>query len=170
MGSGGLDGKSMADAREALEALAQDRFAFLLSDTGFAKGPSERSAALTAYSYKDKYQTAQLGAQILLDFESAFVEVSLVRLESGKWPKLGERERHGRTARTPLARLLSDTLLVKDARLTLAIELSRLRLPWDAALAAQTLDVSRDLLERYITLILRQPMDVLFPPSGRPRI
>jgi hypothetical protein len=170
MGSGGLADKSMAEAREALEALAQDRFAFLFGDMGFVKGPTERSAAVTAYSFKNRHQTAQLGAQILLDFDGGYVEVSLVRLESGKWPKLGERERHGRTARTPLAHLLSDTLLVKDARLSQAMELARLRPPWDAAFAAQMLDICRDLLERHITLILRQPMDVLFPPSGRPRM
>lgn len=169
MGSDRLDGKSMADAREALEALAQERFAFVLADTGFVKGPTERGAFATAYSYKDRHQVAQLGVQTLLDFRAACVDVSLVRLESGKWPKLGQTERKGRTVRIPLPYLLREVLLVKDAHLNQAVELSRTKRPWDAQLAAQMLDVCHDLLVRYITLVLQQPADVLFPPHGKAR-
>ncbi len=169
MGSGGLDGTSMADAREALEALAQDRFAFVLTDVGFAKGPTERSASLTAYSYKDRHQAAQIGVQALLAIRDAYVEVSLVRLESGKWPRLGLRENQSRTIRIPLLNLLRDVLLVKDAQLSQASALGRTKRPWDAQVAAQILDICHDLLARYSTLVLQQPIDVLFPPHGKAR-
>ncbi len=162
-----LDGKSMAEAREALEALAQDRFAFLLTDNGFAKGPTERSAYATAYAYKDRYQVAQIGVQTLLDVRDGWVDVSLVRPESGKLPKLGQYERQGRTVRIPLLHLLREVLLVKDAQLNQAIELARTKRPWDARLAAQMLDLSHELLRRYLTLVLQQPIDVLFPARGR---
>jgi hypothetical protein len=170
MGSDGLDGKSMADAQEALEELAQARFAFLLSDTGFARGPTERNASRSAYSYKDRHQTAQIGVQTLLDWVGEFVEVSFVRLESGKWPKLGQYENPGRTIRIALLPLLRDVLLIKDAQLQQALELSRTKRPWNAQLAAQMLDLCHDLLDRYIALVLQQPIDVLFPPRDRSRV
>jgi hypothetical protein len=170
MGSDGLDGKSMADAREALEALAQDHFEFVVADVGFARGPTERSASLTAYSYKNRHQTAQIGVQTLLDFGGQFVEVSLVRLESGKWPKLGQRENHSRVVRIALVTLLRDVLLIKDAQLDQAAELARTKRPWDARLAAQMLDTCHDLLARYSALVLQQPIDVLFPPHGKARL
>jgi len=170
MGSSDLDGKSMADTREALEALAQDRFAFVLTDIGFARGPTDRSASHTAYSYKNRHQAAQIGVQTLLDFGSASVEVSLVRLESGKWPKLGQRENQSRVVRIALVPLLREVLLVKDAQLDQAAELARTKRPWDAKLAAQMLDVCHDLLARYSALVLQQPIDVLFPPHSRVRL
>ena len=169
MGSDGLEGKSMAEAREALEALAQDRFAFVVTDLGFAKGPTERGASRTAYSYKNRHQTAQIGVQTLLDFGGEFAEVSLVRLESGKWPKLGQRENQSRVVRIALVSLLRDVLLVKDAQLDQAAELARTRRPWDAKLAARILDICHDLLARHSVLLLQQPIDVLFPLHGKAR-
>jgi hypothetical protein len=164
-----LDAKSMIEVREALEALAQERFAFLLAQAGFAKGPIERGASVTAYSYKDRHQVPQVGVQALLDLREGFVEVSVVRPESGKLPKLGEQERAGRRVRVPLPRLLREVLLVKDAQLDQAAELARTKRPWDAAVAGQMLDLCHDLLARHLKLVLQQPSDVLFPAHGRSR-
>lgn len=164
-----LDGKSMAEARDALEALAQDHFAFLISEAGFARGPIEHSATTTAYSYKDRHQVPQLGVQTVLDLGDGFVEVSVVRPEGGRLPKLGEQERGGRVVRVPLVQLLREVLLVKDEQVKQAVELARTKRPWDARTAAQMLDLCHDLIARYLALVLQQPIDVLFPARGRGR-
>lgn len=164
-----LSGKRMAETRGVLEALAQDRFNFLLAEQGFAKGPTEHSASVSAYAYKDRHQAPQLAVQTLLDFGEGLVDVSLVRPEGGRLPKLGQTERQGRRVRVSLVPLLREVLLVKDARLQQAAVLAATKPPCGAQLAAQMLDLGGELLRRHLELVLQQPVDVLFPLRGKVR-
>lgn len=161
MGGGGLDGQEMAAARDYLERSAQERFAFLLT-AGFAKGPTERGAAVTSYYYKDRPMVARVAVQALLDFRDGAVDVNLVRLREGKIPK-------GDGVRQPFDLVLRDILRIKEERLERVLELGRTRKPWSAQLADELLALYAGLVERHVAAALQQPIDVLFPPRARPR-
>jgi len=169
MSGGGPDGQDMAAARDDLELSAQGRFAFLLTERGFAKGPTEHGAAATSYYYKDRPMVARVGVQVLLDFRDGSVDALLVRFREGKLPKPAASADGGEHVRRPVALVLRDVLRVRDEQLDRVFELARAKRPWPAQLADELLALYSGLVARHIAATLQQPIDVLFPPRGRAR-
>ncbi len=157
----------MALHRDELEQLAQDRFAFLTREKGFTPCPSEQEAQWTNYYYTDPH--APIGIQVHLDFRDDTVRVNLLRMRDGELPPHGFVDvDRGERIRVAFQQLLKNFLHVEDARLDELYDLLYAAPPpgqWrDHRWADDVLARWQDLVERYIDLVERQPIEALFPP------
>jgi hypothetical protein len=159
----------MAMRRVELEQLAQDRFAFLVEDKGFAHRPAERDVFATSQHYART--DVQLSVQVQLDFRDATVRVYLLRLQDGKLPLHGfvDVDRNVRI-RIAFLSLLTNNLEVRDVGLD---ELSDVLStppspgqPRDYAWADATLARWQDVVGRYLDMVVQQPLERLFPPPS----
>jgi hypothetical protein len=157
----------MALHRDELEQLAQERFVFLVREKDFGPRPRKRDAQWTSYFYT--HRRASIGIQIHLDFRDDTVWAYLVRLRDGELPPHGFVDvNRGERIRVSILSLLRDILHVEDGRLDALSDMlytppqpEQLR---DHRWAEDVLARWSDLVERYIDLVVRQPMEALFPP------
>ena len=102
--------------------------------------------------------------EVQLDVREDTVRVHLLRLRDGELPPRGYVDVHsGELKRIGVLPLLQDSLHVEDARLDALSDLLYAALR-DHQWADEALARWSDLVERYLDLVVRQPMDVLFPP------
>lgn len=157
----------MALRRHELEQLAQDQFAFLEREKGFTRRSTERQVFWTVYSYTDP--GARIDVEIQLDFRDETVRVNLVRLRDGKLPPKGFVDvDRGERIRVLFLSLLKDLLHVEDALLDALYEWLYTAPPpghpRDYQWADEALARWQDVVERYIDMVVRQPLETLFPP------
>lgn len=161
----------MALHRDELEEVAQERFAFLTSDKGLGPCSSQREVQSTSYYYVDP--RAPIGIEIHLDFRDETVRMYLLRLRDSALPPHGFVDvEKGERIRVSFLSLLKDILRVEDGRLD---EMSDLldtapssAQPRDHRWADTAVARWRDVVERHIDMVARQPLEALFPhpPPG----
>lgn len=157
----------MALHQGELEQLAQERFAFLTREKGFAPRPSEREVQWTSYYYTNP--RASIGVEVQLDFRDDTVRVHLLRLRDGEPPPRGYVDvDRGERIRVAFQQLLKNILRVEDARLDELYDMLYAPPPpgeWrDHHWADEALARWQDLVERYIDTVEQQPLEALFPP------
>lgn len=161
------DKRSMYDARTELEQLAEDTFAFLVSDKGWTRGRTEKTAAASTYYYKQARFVGALGLQVTVDFRDGSVDVPLVKLDAGKVPPHGQYESESGVIRRPIDLLLPEVLRIQDRRLDEMLALQKSKKPWDRATAESLLRTYGELVVAYIDTLAQQPIEILFPPSRK---
>lgn len=161
------DQTSMHDARPELERLAEDTFGFLVSDKGWTRGRTEKSATASTYYYKQARFVGSLGLQVTLDFRDESVDVNLVKLDAGKVPPHGYDENEGGVIRRRVDSVLREALRVQDRRADEVVALLKTRKPWDCATASSLLRAYGELVAAYFDLLVQQPLEILFPPSRK---
>lgn len=140
------------------EALAQERFAFLVHERGFTEGPIKRSARATSFYY---VRTPELGLQVELSYEDAAIDVHLVRLRDGKPPRQLGTETDTKRIRMPIPYFLQTVLAVQDPWLEEYTQ--RWRGAYSDDYVRRLTDLS-NMVKRYLDLILQQPVEVMFLP------
>ncbi len=149
-----------------LEQLAQELFAFLVKEKGFVQRRSKRSAFATSLYYV--HGGGQLGVEIQLDYRDGTVDLYLLKLQAGKLPEDGLVVK-GERVRRSLDLLLRDDLHIQDEQLDALFALYRTPGRWSEQIYAEALQAASAVVERFTDLVLQQPLEVLFPPRGKPR-
>lgn len=156
--------------RPQAEALAQERFAFLVRDRGWTLGPIKHGTHDTAIYYVCR---PDFGLEVELHTYDG-IEVYLRRLRAGK-PRSATYlyAKDGTCVRTHLPHFVRRVLAVNDPWLAEMIQrwnhppmygmMSSDGYRWADLMFT---DLS-PLVDRYLDLILAQPMEVLFPPEKR---
>ena len=155
----------MSSVRSTLEQLTQTQFAFLL-DRGFSLPLIDRETLWTTYGYANT--TNQLGLEIHLDFRDEAIDATLVRLqEDGSLPAPGFPVVNGQCRRIALSLLLRDHLHWQDESLTRLFALYQS--DETAVVAMEIVQTLSEVVKRSLDLILKQPLDVIFPSQGNER-
>ena len=157
----------MYDARPELERLAKDTFAFLVADKAWSRGRTEKNAGASTYYFKPARFVAALGLEVAIDFRDESVDVNLVKMDAGKIPAHGHDENESGVIRRRIDLLPPDVLRIQDPRLDEVSALLKTKKPWDSATAESLLRAYGAIVATYIDKLLRQPIDILFPPSGK---
>lgn len=160
------DWEAMYRTRPQLERLAEELFAFLVTDHGFARGPTESDVwATTQY-----YTRGLLGLGVTLDFRDQAVDLALLRLQADGHvpPYVGySATADGQRQRASIPHFLRDRAgMVGDEVLDALFTLYRTAHPLDEANATRVLAASRAVVACHLDLLLRQPLDILFPGRG----
>lgn len=161
------DTQNMYDVRPELEQLAEDTFAFLVSEKGWTRGRTEKSATASTTYYKQARFVGVLGLEVTIDFRDESVDVNLVKLDAGKVPAHGHDENESGVIRRRIELVLPDVLRVKDRRVDAVVALLKTRKPWERLTAQALLRTYGELVTAYIDRLSQQPIDILFPPSRK---
>lgn len=160
------DAEAMYRARPQLERLAEELFAFLVTDRGFARGPTESEWWATTYYYT----RGPLALEVNLDFRDQAVDLALLRLQAdGRVPPYGGHSAtaDGQRQRVSIPLFLRDRAGVQgDEALDALFTLYRTAYPRDEVNATRLLEASRAVVARHLDLLLRQPLETLFPRGG----
>lgn len=146
-----------------LKRLAIERFIFLKQNKGFTKRIQVQRKGM---GISIVFKTSVLGIEISLDYYDRYVNITLVKLSDSKLPpNYGGFVYQGNRVRSPLLVVLFKQLHVDDKEIRetndfLYNSIARNNRDLDFVIVA--LDKYRDILMKYIDLILSEPLPVLF--------
>jgi hypothetical protein len=150
----------MYSMREALEQLAQEQFAVLVTTRGFTALPPERSVITTTFYFTHR----TLGLQITLDFRDETVYVYLLRLRDGRVPKHGYIV-DGEVVRLPLRFVLRDVLQAADEQMDALDAFVRARSPLDYEAAVEAVKRWGEIVVQSVNHLEQTSSATLFPPA-----
>ena len=152
-----------------LTPYARTLFRFLRTEGGFTQRPSTRQESILWTRLN--YRSTDLGVDVRIDYVERIISVWLVRLENGRFPKYigpGSAPVNNVIIYRRIKSILRNEFSVSDPLLDQLEVIYRdsEREERDQEFLERMLELHRDLVHRYIDLLVSQPIARLFPVGG----
>jgi hypothetical protein len=149
--------------RPQLEALAKQRFAFLVDEMGFRRGRTTKNVWFT----QTYYLHDTIGVSVMIQYHDPVMQVLLIRTQQRKLLPDWNQTAVGYRWRRGFERAVHEALGVQDERLTRLSALESTRQPWTPATFEALIAIYSDLVRDHVEALRALPLERLFPAPTR---